>query len=257
MTVHRLTVRCEYPGSDSPPDEVSFRLSPSYGIHNAREAHEWFLKMMHAHDEFEVETDVPGEWPIPVCSETVRQVMVWSQNPQLALPEECVVATILSDRGTNMRPILSIAVLVLLAFGCGGGSDPTTVDTPTTDDPALPPPSTNIIGVDSFHVDPVEVRVFGDPNFLMEWAKGGVVPQGLVPSDGKLLVLSVKDVTDPDLICGTGNWGPTCASMILIEQEGRDPGRLPGRLELNTSGGRKIWFPQADTLTLAEAPPPG
>ena len=29
----RLTVRCEYPGSDSPPDEVTFRLSPRYGIH--------------------------------------------------------------------------------------------------------------------------------------------------------------------------------------------------------------------------------
>ncbi len=23
-----------------------------------------------------VETDKPGEWPVPVCSETVRQVMV-------------------------------------------------------------------------------------------------------------------------------------------------------------------------------------
>ena len=30
----RLTVRCEYPGSGSPPSEVSFRLSPSYGIQN-------------------------------------------------------------------------------------------------------------------------------------------------------------------------------------------------------------------------------
>ena len=72
----RLTVRCEYPGSDSPPDEVSFRLSPSYGIHNAREAHDWFLNMMVENEEFEVETDRVGEWPIPVCSETVRQVVV-------------------------------------------------------------------------------------------------------------------------------------------------------------------------------------
>ena len=157
-----------------------------------------------------------------------------------------------------MRPILSIAVLVLLAFGCGGGSDPTAVDTsPPIDDDAAPPPTTNIIAADSFQVLPVEVRVFGDPNFLREFWRRGVVPQGLVPSDGKLLVLSVKDLTDPDLICGTGNWGPTCASMILIEQEGLEPGRLAGRLELSATGGRKIWFPQADTLTLAEAPPPG
>jgi hypothetical protein len=28
----RLTVRCKYPESGSTPPEVSFRLSPSYGI---------------------------------------------------------------------------------------------------------------------------------------------------------------------------------------------------------------------------------
>ena len=55
---------------------MSFRLSPSYGIHNAREAHDWFLRMMREHEEFEVETDKPGEWPVPFCSETVRQVVV-------------------------------------------------------------------------------------------------------------------------------------------------------------------------------------
>ncbi len=31
----RLTVRCEYPDGSSPPDEVSFRLSPRYALHDA------------------------------------------------------------------------------------------------------------------------------------------------------------------------------------------------------------------------------
>ena len=53
----RLTVRCEYPDMSSPPSEVSFRLSPSYGLLTAREAHDWFLQMMREHEEFEVETD--------------------------------------------------------------------------------------------------------------------------------------------------------------------------------------------------------
>ena len=53
----RLKVRCEYPGSDSPPDEVTFGLSPSYGLLTAREAHDWFLEMMREHEEFEVDTD--------------------------------------------------------------------------------------------------------------------------------------------------------------------------------------------------------
>ena len=42
----------------------------------AREAHDWFLRMMRDHEEFEVETDKAGEWPMPFWSETVRQVVV-------------------------------------------------------------------------------------------------------------------------------------------------------------------------------------
>ena len=72
----RLTVRCEYPGSDSPPDEVSFGLSPRYGIYTALEAHEWFLAMLYNCEEFVVETDRAGEPPLSFSSETVRGVMV-------------------------------------------------------------------------------------------------------------------------------------------------------------------------------------
>ena len=54
------------------PTEVSFGLSRSYGIHTARDAHEWFLSMMREHEEFEVETDRAGEWPLLFWSETVR-----------------------------------------------------------------------------------------------------------------------------------------------------------------------------------------
>ena len=56
--------------------EVTFRLSPSYGIHTAREAHDWFLAMMREHEEFEVETDGAGEGPLSFWSETVRRVVV-------------------------------------------------------------------------------------------------------------------------------------------------------------------------------------
>ena len=69
----RLTVRCEYRGSDSPPDEVTL---PSYGLTTGHEANEWFLEMMHKYEEFEVETDRPGEPPLSFWSETVRGVMV-------------------------------------------------------------------------------------------------------------------------------------------------------------------------------------
>ena len=72
----RLTIRCEYPDMSSPPSEVSFGLSPRYGLHNALEAHDWFIEMMKQYDEFVVETDKAGEPPMPFWSETVRQVVV-------------------------------------------------------------------------------------------------------------------------------------------------------------------------------------
>ncbi len=71
-----LTIRCEYPDTDLEPTMVTFRLSPRYGLHTAHEANEWFLDMMHEHEEFEVETDRAGEAPLSFWSETVRGVMV-------------------------------------------------------------------------------------------------------------------------------------------------------------------------------------
>jgi len=70
----RLTVRCE--NVDMAPTEVTFRLSPSYGLTTGHEANEWFIDMLRDHEKFEVETDVAGEWPMPFSSETVRQVVV-------------------------------------------------------------------------------------------------------------------------------------------------------------------------------------
>ena len=72
----RIIVRCEYPDTDMLPTEVAFGLAASYGIHNAREAHHWFLLMMRSHDEFVVGTDKAGEPPMPFCSETVQMVVV-------------------------------------------------------------------------------------------------------------------------------------------------------------------------------------
>ena len=72
----RLTIRCEYSDTDMSPTEVTFRLSPSYGLTTAHEAHDWFIDMLHEHEEFEVETDRAGELPMPFWSETVRQGVV-------------------------------------------------------------------------------------------------------------------------------------------------------------------------------------
>ena len=72
----RLTVGCGYPDTPLEPTEVTFHVSPRYGLHTAREAHDWFLRMVREFEEFEVETDELGELPIPFWSETVLGVMV-------------------------------------------------------------------------------------------------------------------------------------------------------------------------------------
>ena len=56
----RLTVLCVYPDGSSPPSEVSFRPSPRYGLHTARDVHDWFLAMLRNCEEFEVETERGG-----------------------------------------------------------------------------------------------------------------------------------------------------------------------------------------------------
>ena len=71
----RLTVGVVYPDGPLEPIEVTFSLSPSYGIRTGGDAHGWFLRRMREHEEFEVETDRAGEAPLSFWSETVRRVI--------------------------------------------------------------------------------------------------------------------------------------------------------------------------------------
>ncbi len=72
----RLTVGIVYPDGPLKPIEVTFSLSPSYGIRTPDEAHGWFRRMMREHEGFEVETDEAGEPPLWIQSERVRSVVV-------------------------------------------------------------------------------------------------------------------------------------------------------------------------------------
>ena len=53
--------------------ERTFGLAPHYGIHTAREAHAWFLRMMCEQEEFGVETcNNPIERIFPVDTHSVN-----------------------------------------------------------------------------------------------------------------------------------------------------------------------------------------
>ena len=72
----RLTVGILYPDGPLEPIEVTFSLSPRYGIRTPDEAHGWFRRMMREHEGFEVETDGAGDSPLWIQSERVRSVAV-------------------------------------------------------------------------------------------------------------------------------------------------------------------------------------
>ncbi len=75
-----------------PPTEVTFRLSPSYGLTTGYEANEWFIDMMYEYEEFDVETDKPEEWPVPFWSETVRPVV--EESPSVCShPDSAIEST--------------------------------------------------------------------------------------------------------------------------------------------------------------------
>ena len=56
----RLSVRREYPDESSPPTEVTFGPSPSYGLLPATDAHDWFLRLIHQQEGFEVQAAKAG-----------------------------------------------------------------------------------------------------------------------------------------------------------------------------------------------------
>ncbi len=72
----RLTVGVVYPDGPLEPIEVTFSLSPSYGIRTPGDALGWFRRMMREHEGFEVETDRAEDSPLSFWSERVRSVVV-------------------------------------------------------------------------------------------------------------------------------------------------------------------------------------
>ena len=120
-------------------------------------------------------------------------------------------------------------VFVVLA-ACAG--DPATV---TTDvEKAEPKPALvgTLIASGAFDITPVPVPTIGDPDFLIARRFEGDLPASLDSTAGKLLVLSVREVLDA-LECPTAIFITECATMVVLEQDGPEPGRRPGRLTVS------------------------
>jgi hypothetical protein len=113
---------------------------------------------------------------------------------------------------------LCTALVVLPACA----SDPAVV---TVEEEEEPKPTLvgTVIAMGAFDITPVSTPSVTDPNFLIARRFEGALPDSLSPTAGELLVLSVREVRN----------ALPCPTMVVLEQDGPEPGRRPGRLTVS------------------------
>jgi hypothetical protein len=122
------------------------------------------------------------------------------------------------------------ALLLAVSFAaCGDeGSmmEPELVTTP-------PPPvlSGRVLAADSFAVPATTTNFTVDP-----YSSGGTLPADVGPTAGKLLVLSVRDISRPDIECTGGIGGSNCGIIVAL------PSRDEGFVSVQSESARRSFF---------------
>ena len=146
-----------------------------------------------------------------------------------------------------MRRLVSVGIV--LCLGCGNGATEVVVDEPGEQPP--PPLTGTIIASGAFDIDPVTVTTITEPGFLTPRRFEGTLPADLTTTSGKLLVLSVREVLNA-LPCPTDGSITECATMVVLEQDGSEPGRRPGRLSF--LGSRPVtYYPWGNHTLMTKA----
>lgn len=135
------------------------------------------------------------------------------------------------------------AILAMFVIGCGGDSEgpmePELVGTP--------PPgvlSGRVLAAGSFGVPATET------NFRVDrYSSGGTLPADVGPTSGKLLVLSVRDLSRPDIECTGGIGGSNCAIIVAL------PTRDEGFVSVQSESARTNYYIQS-TFRLELDPEP-
>ena len=92
-----------------------------------------------------------------------------------------------------------------------------------------------VIASGAFDIVPVAVADNTDPDFLIARSFEASLPLSLDPTAGKLLVLSVREVRNALKCPKLAFFIRDCATMVVLEQDGPEPGRRPGRLTVSLS----------------------
>ncbi len=101
-----------------------------------------------------------------------------------------------------------------------------------------------VLAADTFRVPAT------DTNFQVQpFSSGGAIPADLGPTTGKLLVLSLRDASRPDIACTGGIGGSNCAIIVAL------PSREEGFVSVATTTGRRRLYIQS-TFQLDVDPEP-
>lgn len=102
----------------------------------------------------------------------------------------------------------------------------------TTEPPA--PLSGRVLASDSFAVPVTQANFEVQP-----FTSGGTLPQDLESTAGKILVLSISDISRPDIVCTGGVGSSNCAIIIAL------PSRDEGFVSVVGSSGRQNYYLQS------------
>ena len=132
-----------------------------------------------------------------------------------------------------MRATLRVGVVLLIASSaasCGDdGVMPMEPELVTT--PAPPVLSGRVLAADSFAVPATGT------NFRVDrYTSGSTLPADIGPTAGKLLVLSVRDISRPDIECTGGIGGSNCAIIVAL------PTRDEGFVSVQSESARTKYF---------------
>ena len=142
---------------------------------------------------------------------------------------------------TRLGLIALFALLPMWFGGCGGEelTEPGELVNRKPPDPV----TGTVIAADSFVVPATET------NFTVQlFSSSGPLIPTIAPSVGRVLVLSLRDQSRPDIVCVGGLFDSNCASLVVT------PNR--GSLSVQLASGRRLWHLQSN-FTLDEEPEPG
>ncbi len=140
-----------------------------------------------------------------------------------------------------MRRVKSLLVVIAI-LGCAGDE----ITEPEGELVLTPPPEPltgTVIAADTFVVPATDVNFTVQP-----FSNGGTLPANIEPAVGKLFILSVRDISRPDVVCVGSLFQTNCASMVVFGGN--------GRVSVELESGRRTWHLQSNFF-LDENPEPG